>query len=195
MDGSEYLISVNATSTEGLQDNITSKNTFTINNRHHLQQFIVLAPLGGETYFSLVTIQWTPAVDLFNHAVTYSVAYSADDGTSWTILTSNLTTTTYNWDSTSVADGSQYRIQVNASCESVAWQVATSDTFILENEHLFPSSSSKKPPLDLLSVCIDAVVDGLLVLQSLGIVVILSWPLFVLAAVVIISRRQGGRSI
>ena len=44
-----------------------------------------------------------------------SLYYSADGGSSWTLLDSGLTTTSFEWNTTLVADGDQYLIRLDAS--------------------------------------------------------------------------------
>ncbi|MFX0050665.1 MAG: 6-bladed beta-propeller [Candidatus Hermodarchaeota archaeon] len=88
----------------------------------------VIFPNGGETLNGIVEIQWTPSNDPYNHSVTYSVYYSVNNGASWNLLISGLSTTNYNWDITSLLYGVDYRIRVVASCSICSTGYTSEDT-------------------------------------------------------------------
>ena len=74
-----------------------------------------------------ITIKWLESYGCPGKTVTYSVYYR-DTSTeqSYTQIAAGLTTTQYDWDTTTVVDGSQYEIKVVASClglESAEWSV------------------------------------------------------------------------
>lgn len=120
---------------------------------YHLLPGVILNPTGGEIFSGHILLQWTPATDLEGHVITYSVSYSADNGTSWILLTSNLTVRSYVWDSTIVRNGAQYLIRVNASCPQGSWYVTTcGSVFAIENgfpittaQSIYPSNQSSYP--------------------------------------------------
>ncbi|MFX0121312.1 MAG: nitrous oxide reductase family maturation protein NosD [Candidatus Hodarchaeota archaeon] len=149
-DGSQYLIRVDTSWRMGVKYSVTS-DTFTINNHHHLQPFTILSPQGAERLSDLITIQWSLAEDLFHHEVTYSLSYSADLGLHWVTLVSNLTKTSFLWDTTLVDDGAQYLIQVNASCTEGSWYATSSvaftivSTLLTSNFSLTRSSTTNSP--------------------------------------------------
>jgi len=74
----------------------------------------VTFPNGGETLNATETITWT-AVDFDSDLLHYDVLYSANGGSTWTSLATGLTATTYDWNTTLVADGEQYLVRVVAS--------------------------------------------------------------------------------
>ncbi|MFX0198453.1 MAG: NosD domain-containing protein, partial [Candidatus Hodarchaeota archaeon] len=116
-----------------------SGNTTLANNTihitpHRLSALTITYPNGGETLQGTVTLQWTPTNDSWEHSVTYTVSYSADDGHPWILLASGLSTSEYEWDTTTVADGFAYRIQVVATCSEGLMAVDVSNTpFIIQN--------------------------------------------------------------
>ncbi|MFX0015750.1 MAG: NosD domain-containing protein [Promethearchaeota archaeon] len=183
-DGSPYLIQVNASCSEG-QWSILTSNSFTIDNSRHFQPFNLLSPTGGEIFTGAILIQWAPAEDIFNHNVTYSISYSADNGVSWVPITLNLTKTTYLWDTLTVADGF-YFLQVNASCEEGSWQIVLCNTpFKIDN---VPSSNwSSSTPLSNSS---DHYFDPLTLLPFLQLLGLGSTLFFVATLVIIIRRSQ-----
>ncbi|MFX0085602.1 MAG: NosD domain-containing protein, partial [Candidatus Hodarchaeota archaeon] len=79
---------------------------------NHLSKPIVLFPNWGETLISKVLIDWIPAQDKLGHAITYSIYYSADNGTTWNLLVSELTNTNYQWEFQNITFGSLYLIKV-----------------------------------------------------------------------------------
>ncbi|MHA2247691.1 MAG: NosD domain-containing protein [Candidatus Hodarchaeales archaeon] len=76
----------------------------------------IIYPNRGEALKDTITIQWMPSYDTLGHTITYSVYYSSDSGKSWTLLASGLSTTSYNWDTSTVVDSSTYLIKVVATC-------------------------------------------------------------------------------
>jgi len=149
-DGSNYLVKVNASCTEGLWQVDVSDSTFTISNTvtdHSLTTPEITYPTGGETLNGTVTIQWTAANDSLGHTVVYNVYYSADNGSNWLLLEAGLTTTSLDWDTTAVADGSNYLVKVNASCTEGLWQVDVSDsTFTISNTVTSESTTDSSSP-------------------------------------------------
>ena len=85
-------------------------------HRHLLSIPTIQYPNGGETLRSTIRIEWAGALDSLGHPVTYTVTYSPDNGNTWIPLASGLSTTSYEWDTTTVANGAAYRIQVLATC-------------------------------------------------------------------------------
>ena len=103
---------------------------------HSLSILTVLYPNGGETLSGTIEIEWSAASDTWGHPITYIVYYSADGGTTWNELDSGLTTTSYDWDTTTVADGTNYLVKVNATCSEVLWKDDTSDVpFTIDNPY------------------------------------------------------------
>jgi parallel beta-helix repeat protein len=91
-------------------------------------------PTGGEILSGTVTVQWDAAMDSLEHTIIYTVSYSIDGGNTWTILAMDVIATSYNWDTTTVTNGFNYLIQVNASCSEGLWQVDRTDyIFTIDN--------------------------------------------------------------
>jgi len=74
----------------------------------------VIFPNGGEILNGTETITWT-AVDYDSDPMDVSLYYSDNGGSSWTLLESGLVTSSYEWNTSLVADGDQYMIRVDAS--------------------------------------------------------------------------------
>ncbi|MFX0121059.1 MAG: NosD domain-containing protein [Candidatus Hodarchaeota archaeon] len=93
-------------------------------------------PNGGETLSGIIQIQWAKVLDSSGHPITYTVSYSTNSGTTWDILATGLSVTSYDWDTTTLADGANYLIQVNASCIEGTWSVFRSvNIFTIDNHH------------------------------------------------------------
>jgi len=104
------------------------------NPSHSLSAPTIVYPYGGETLQGLVTIQWAATIDEWEHSVTYAVSYSADDGHPWIMLASGLSISEYEWDTTTVADGSAYRVQVVATCsEGLTAEDVSDAPFTIQN--------------------------------------------------------------
>ncbi|MFX0123006.1 MAG: BMP family ABC transporter substrate-binding protein [Candidatus Hodarchaeota archaeon] len=114
---------------------------------HALTPPVVSYPDSGKVLSGTITIQWEPSVDSYDHSSTYDVYYSID-GDTWILLTSDLTTTKYEWDTEDVPDGSTYKIKVLATCSLGYSNEATSEgTFSIQNDvpttSTTPTSSSQ----------------------------------------------------
>ncbi|MFX1542405.1 MAG: right-handed parallel beta-helix repeat-containing protein [Promethearchaeota archaeon] len=83
---------------------------------HFLTPIRVLSPNGGEEITDSAIIQWTPSYDSENHAVNYSIYVSSNSGADWEKKVENLTTTQYEWDTTSELKSTHYLIRVIAEC-------------------------------------------------------------------------------
>jgi hypothetical protein len=75
----------------------------------------ITSPTSGETLNGSVTITWTKAIDSLNHTILYTVSYSMDGGKRWFTLKSDISKTSYEWD-TSNTDWTDYCIRVEAEC-------------------------------------------------------------------------------
>jgi parallel beta-helix repeat protein len=65
---------------------------------HYLTRPRIFFPIEDDpTYPGRVTLQWIHAVDFFNHSISYTVYYSFNQGSSWTLIVKNLSNNTYTW--------------------------------------------------------------------------------------------------
>jgi parallel beta-helix repeat protein len=83
---------------------------------HFLTPIRVLSPNGGEVITDSAIIQWTPSYDSEDHAVNYSIYVSSNSGADWEKKVENLTTTQYEWDTTSELKSTHYLVRVIAEC-------------------------------------------------------------------------------
>ncbi|MFX1283027.1 MAG: right-handed parallel beta-helix repeat-containing protein [Promethearchaeota archaeon] len=81
---------------------------------HHLSKPRILFPNWGETLTNTIIIDWIPATDDLGHELTYSVYYSSDNGSSWKLLGTELSTTSFRWDVRNVSAGSTFLVKVIA---------------------------------------------------------------------------------
>ncbi|MFX0050511.1 MAG: NosD domain-containing protein [Candidatus Hermodarchaeota archaeon] len=80
---------------------------------NHLIKPVLLYPNGGETVRdTTLVISWLPALDTFGHGITYSVYYSSDNGSSWTLLKEDFTDTSFKWDVSGITFGFTFLIKV-----------------------------------------------------------------------------------
>ncbi|UCG00967.1 MAG: right-handed parallel beta-helix repeat-containing protein [Candidatus Heimdallarchaeota archaeon] len=165
-EGTSLTIHVVATCSEELTAEDVSDGTFSI---HYITQVSVLSPNGGEILNETITIQWSASTDSLGHNVTYTLYYSSDNGSSWDPIASRLTTTRYDWNTTSLPDGTTYLIKVVAtSSGGLTTEDISDQTFSVKN--IIPPSDSFIP--DLLSIVL------FLLLLISGIIIILSFGFF-----------------
>lgn len=75
----------------------------------------IIYPIGNEIIEGFTTIQWTEAIDRYSRYITYDIFYSDDSGANWYSLYSNLYGTEVEWDTSSLENGDNYLIKVEAS--------------------------------------------------------------------------------
>ena len=116
-DGTNYLIYVVANCSEGLVSSDYSNGLISIeNNRHVLSIPQIIYPNGGEIVSGEISVQWTTAIDSWNHSVTYKLYYSPNNGSNWILIESDLNSNYYNWDLSSLNEGPNYLLKVQAIC-------------------------------------------------------------------------------
>ncbi|MFX1256008.1 MAG: right-handed parallel beta-helix repeat-containing protein [Promethearchaeota archaeon] len=136
-NGNSYLIKVETTCSEGLTIADLSDSTFSIYNFHMLSLPTILSPNGGEVLTGMITIEWTTSDDEMGHTVTYSVFYSSDSGETWTILATDLVTSSYDWDTTTVPNGNSHLIKVEATCSfRITVKDLSDSAFSIKNSHI-----------------------------------------------------------
>jgi len=74
----------------------------------------VIQPNGGEWINGTYEIQWS-ANDPNGDALTFTISFSPNGGDTWTQLATGVTESSYPWDTTTVVNGTNYLIQVEAS--------------------------------------------------------------------------------
>ncbi|MHA2030890.1 MAG: right-handed parallel beta-helix repeat-containing protein, partial [Candidatus Kariarchaeaceae archaeon] len=126
--GTTFLIKVIVTCSGGGTREDTSDEKFFVHYITTPTTFTL-----DRTLIGVVTIQWSASVDSLGQNVTYSVFYSSDRGSTWTLLASELTETSYDWNTTTVSDGHNYRIKVVASSEGLSTEIILPDIFTIDN--------------------------------------------------------------
>lgn len=79
------------------------------------------------------SVQWSSAIDISGHEVTYSVGWTVDEGQSYTWLANYTTSTTLNWDTTIVADGPGYQLLLVYNCSEGLVGSLTSPYYTVKN--------------------------------------------------------------
>ncbi|MFW9906520.1 MAG: NosD domain-containing protein [Candidatus Thorarchaeota archaeon] len=144
--------------------------SFLIDNEG-LTEPTVLSPNGGETLTGIFTIKWTAAVDSMDHAVSYTVYYSLDEGATWIEVASGLTTTSYAWNTTTAPNGFSYLIKVVAICSAkTTSEDVSDDTFSVQNEEQTSTITTTTAPSTPIGPTPG--ITGVIILSTLAIVVI-----------------------
>ena len=102
---------------------------------HFVSRALLIFPSGGETLVGVITIQWTTPIDSSDHSFMYELFYSNDEGATWTLIASELTDTSYPWNTTTVPNGLSYLIKVKTICsEGESSEGISEGTFEIRNE-------------------------------------------------------------
>lgn len=128
--GTQFLVKVMSTCSEGLTSEDVSDGTFTL-QAHTLSDPIITSPAQNAVVSGSVDVSWTPAYDSWEHDVTYSLYYS-NDGVNWIDIETGITGTHYLWDVSAIADGIAYRVKVNCSCQDLTAD-SISNAFTIQN--------------------------------------------------------------
>lgn len=138
-EGQNYRLRINATDDAG-NVNSTTSGTFAIDRT--APSSTVTAPVAGNVWRGTKTITWS-TTDLNRDVV--QIEYSANGGTSWSnIAASTADDGSYDWDTTAVADGAQYRIRVTPTDKAGSAGSASSvNNFTIDNTA--PSLSITSP--------------------------------------------------
>ncbi|MFX1536351.1 MAG: hypothetical protein ACFFDI_19205, partial [Promethearchaeota archaeon] len=93
---------------------------------------VVTKPNGGETISGTTTITWT-ASDPNKDDFTVDIAYSTNGGSSWSVLTTGLITTSWSWNTTGLSDSDQYLIRVEATDYELTGSDVSNTVFTVDN--------------------------------------------------------------
>ncbi len=155
-NGTQYLLKVIARDLYGLSSYGVTPTVFTINNTqggsttsHELTSPAFIYPTGGETLSGTVEIKWNGSVDSLGHSVYYSLYYTPDNGTTWTALVVNTTTTSFLWDTTTVLNGT-YKLKLVATDFHGLQVEIVSGTFVIDN--VSGGTSTTAPPSNTTTV-------------------------------------------
>ncbi|MFX1517121.1 MAG: NosD domain-containing protein, partial [Promethearchaeota archaeon] len=100
---------------------------------HTLSQPLIV-PFGDENLSGTVTISWVTSDSFRSHTVEYSIFYSDDSGTTWTLIDSGVTNTNYQWDTTTLANG-EYLIKIIATCsDGLTTEGVIAEIFTIYND-------------------------------------------------------------
>ena len=143
-----YRLKITAISEGGLTVEEIS-NYFPLKMDHTLSIPQIISPDINKTLSENVTIQWSPAIDNCYYSVTYNLSYSVDGGNSWILLCSSINTTSFEWDTTSVSNGDNYKFRIVAiSSSGLITTMITEKTFTINND-AFQLFIKKIPFLDI----------------------------------------------
>ena len=104
-------VTLTGTDTKGNQFNLSTTAVLEVTDRPPV--VTVTNPLTGDEVSGTVPITWT-ASDPDGDPLTYDVYYSPDCGTTWLLLATGLTATTFDWN-TAGLNGSEFHVRVIAS--------------------------------------------------------------------------------
>ncbi len=108
----------------------------------------VLSPNTRTTYNGTIEIVWAPAIDFPGHQVQYTIFYS-DSGDMWDLLAKELTTTSYDWNTTTGPEDGDYQIKIVAECSNgLSVEDVSDERFTIQNNPV-KTASTTSPGFEL----------------------------------------------
>ncbi len=134
--GSNTLIRVIAEDEVGFTIMQDSESDYIIANvPHELSTLTFLTPEVDDVLKGTITISWTPVFDSWEHEVSYNLHYFkgiVDGNTIWEPLVSDLNVASYEWDTTSLEDGS-YSLRIEVFSDTLGEDVVFGGSLKISN--------------------------------------------------------------
>jgi hypothetical protein len=96
----------------------------------HAPQASIVSPVSPGPYSGQIAIEWS-GYDQDGDVMSYALFYSSDNGASWEAIASNLSSTSYLWNISSLPDGTHYRVKAMAT-DGINTGEAVSPNFSIE---------------------------------------------------------------
>mgnify|MGYP000244403989 CR=1 FL=1 len=93
----------------------------------------LITPKAGGVFNESCTITWTASTDADNDTITYGLYYSANGGSTWTLIARGISGTSYTWNTSSIAAGTNYKVRVEAYDGTSYSNYAVSGTFTIQH--------------------------------------------------------------
>jgi ABC-type branched-subunit amino acid transport system substrate-binding protein len=105
---------------------------------------VLLTPTSSTTILEgEVSLSWNTVNDFPGVEITYSSYYSLNSGATWQLIASNLDSTSYLWDTSSLSDNQEILIKVEAKHgDKILSKYISANSFVISN----PESTSSTPP-------------------------------------------------
>jgi hypothetical protein len=87
--------------------------------------------INGTTFWGSMNLVWGPSSDTFGHSITYSVYISQRETGPWEEVVSGISVTSFEWNTTTVANDSIFFVKVVAMCSEGHTSEMLSPSFIL----------------------------------------------------------------
>jgi hypothetical protein len=102
---------------------------------------VLLFPTGGEVLTGSVTIQWEAAIDYFGHEINYTILISRDNGSTWSVLVTDLQSTSYVWDTSIYLSQTGWLLKIVATCaDGVTTEAIMDSSFDINNAIIIPTT-------------------------------------------------------
>jgi hypothetical protein len=111
LTGSEYLVKVEAHDTEANTVEDISDMKFTILPPHALTAATISYPTTSDTISGTVLVTWSGASDNWGHSFAYDLYYTSD-GSNFVLISSDILTTDFSWQTSGLPDGDTYQIKL-----------------------------------------------------------------------------------
>ena len=116
---------------------LTSPHNDLLANLHLLSRPRILYPKeSGDEFKGSITVKWCSVTDFSGHSVSYTLYYSNYKKGPWEELATDLTTTEYEWDTTTVENDYDYFLKVVAECSeglTSEYSLISGDSFEIKN--------------------------------------------------------------
>ncbi|MHA2226817.1 MAG: right-handed parallel beta-helix repeat-containing protein [Candidatus Hodarchaeales archaeon] len=182
-DGTNYVLQLVTDCTDG-NTQVTISESFIVYN-HFIEHQSIIFPHNSAILSGTSEINWTQAVDYLGHSISYDLYYSSDGGNHWKLLSAGLSGSRFEWDTTSVFDGTEYFLKLIVNCSEGLRHEILSGSFIIYNNNPVPSTSITPNPTTS-SLQFNPENDLLPLFQATGLIMMMGF----VGTLIIITKKQ-----
>ncbi len=101
---------------------------------HFMLSPSITSPVTGSDHTGDITITWDPAYDSYSHMISYTLSYSNNSGSNWYPIVSDLTNSSFYWNASSLAEGTEYQLRIVANDTIGTTSVSETGIFSIDTQ-------------------------------------------------------------
>ena len=133
-DNDDQIVDIPYTIDPGFEDPNPHTHAYIDTRIHVVTRPMLMYPnstISGIRFWGIMNLSWNPSSDTFGHSITYSVYISQRETGPWEEVVSGISMTSFQWNTTTVANDSIFHVKVVAMCSEGHTSEMLSPSFIL----------------------------------------------------------------